>query len=102
MLHDSYWKEYNDGERAFLWSSSGETLAYIQRKDTVWDCTIYPKLIAENFYYNGLSSIEEVEWQVTLFIYNKCIKITNQLHTIRHRLPSLPELERRAREDGVE
>ena len=54
MLNDSYWKEYNDDEMASLWSANGETIAYIQKKDTVWDCIIYPELIAESFYYNGM------------------------------------------------
>ena len=97
MLNGSYWKEYNDGERAFLRSAGGETIAYIQKKDTVWDCMIYPELIAESFYYNGMSSIEEVEWQVTLYIGNKCNRIANQLHKIRDHLPSLHELADRAR-----
>lgn len=100
MLNDSYWKEYrvaNDGESAFLWSANGEKLAYIQRKDIVWDCIIYPELIAESFYYNGMSSIEEVEWQVTLYINNKCNNIANQLHKIRNHLPSIHELARKAR-----
>lgn len=102
MLHDSYWKEYNDSERAFLWSADGETLAYIQKKDTMWDCMICPELIAESFYYNGLSTVEEVEWQVTLFINNKCNKIANQLHTIRDHLPGIRELDKRARKESVE
>lgn len=97
MLNDSYWKEYNDGERAILWSANGETLAYIQRKDSVWDCLIYPELVAENFYYNGLSTMEEVEWQVTLFINNKCNKMANQLHEIRDHLPSIHKLAKKAR-----
>ena len=99
MLNDSYWKEYNDGERAVLYSAEGEevgVLAYIQRKDLVWDCLIYHELIAESFYYNGMSSIEEVEWQVTLYINNKCNKIANQLHKIRDHLPSIHELARKA------
>jgi len=95
MLNDSYWKEYNDGERAFLWSG-GETIAYIQKKDTAWDCMIWPELIAESFYYNGMSSIEEVEWQVTLYIGNKCNRIANQLHEIREHLPSVHELAEKA------
>ena len=57
---------------------------------------IYPELIAESFYYNGLSSIEEVEWQVTLYINNKCNKIANQLHKIRDHLPGLRELREKA------
>ena len=98
MLNDSYWKEYNDGERAYWLPANGEeALAYIQRKDTVWDCLIYPELIAESFYYNGMSSIEEVEWQVTLYIDNKCNKIANQLHKIRDHLPSIHELAKRIR-----
>ena len=97
MLNDSYWKEYNDGEMAVLWSADGEKIAYIQKKDTVWDCMIWPKLIAENFYYNGLSTMEEVEWQVTLYIGNKCNKMANQLHKIRDHLPSIHELAKRAR-----
>ena len=32
MLNDSYWKEYNNGECAFLWSADGEKIAYIQKK----------------------------------------------------------------------
>lgn len=96
MLNDSYWKEYNNGERAFLWSTDGEKIAYIQKKDTVWDCMIWPELIAESFYYNGMSSIEEVEWQVTLYIGNKCNKIANQLHKIRDHLPSIHKLAERA------
>ena len=35
MLNDSYWREYNDGERAFLYSANDGVLAYIQKKDTV-------------------------------------------------------------------
>lgn len=97
MLNDSYWKEYNDGERAYLWSAGGEIIAYIQKKDTVWDCMIYPELIAESFYYNGMSSIEEVEWQITLYIYNRCNRIANQLHKIRDHLPSVHDLGERAR-----
>ena len=54
MLDNSYWKEYNDGERAYLWSADGEKIAFIQKKDTVWDCIVWPQLIAENFYYNGM------------------------------------------------
>lgn len=92
MLDNSYWKEYNDGERAYLWSADGEKIAFIQKKDTVWDCIVWPQLIAENFYYNGMSSIEEVEWQITLYIYNKCNNIANQLHRIRDTLPSIHEL----------
>ena len=71
-------------------------IAYIQKKDTAWNCMIWPELIAESFYYNGMSSIEEVEWQVTLYIGNKCNKIANQLHKIRDHLPSVHELAERA------
>lgn len=96
MLNDSYWKEYNDGERAVLWSANGEPLAHIKRKDSVWDCLICPKLVAENFCYNGSSTIKEVEWQMTLYIYNQCNKIANQLHKIRNHLPSIHELAEKA------
>ena len=98
MLNDSYWEEYNDGERAFLWSADGERIAYIQKKDLLWNCMIYPELIAESFYYNGTSSIKEVEWQVTLYIGNKCDRIANQLHKIRDHLPSIHELADKAME----
>ena len=99
MLNNSYWKEYNDGERAVLWSTSGAIIAHIQKKETVWDCLIYPKSIAESLYYNGMSSVKEVEWQVTLYIDNKCRKIANQLYEIRDSLPSLYELAGRAAEE---
>ena len=89
MLNDSYWEEYNDGERAFLWSADGERIG---------NCMIYPELIAESFYYNGTSSIKEVEWQVTLYIGNKCNRIANQLHKIRDHLPSIHELADKAME----
>ena len=101
MLNDSYWKEYNDGERAFLWSAGGETIAYIQKKDTVWDCMIYPELIAESFYYNGMSSIEEVEWQVTLWIDDNCRKVINKVCKVRDHLPSVHELADRARKEDI-
>ena len=71
MLNDSYWKEYNNGERAFLYSVDKQVLAYIQRKDNVWDCSINIDLIAEKFYWRGIDSIEEMEWQMTLYIYNR-------------------------------
>lgn len=103
MLNDSYWKEFNNGERAMLYSADGkEIIAYVQKKDTVWDCTIYPDFIAEGFYYRGMSSVEEVEWQVTLYINNKCNKIANQLHKIRDHLPSIHELAEKAWKEGME
>lgn len=102
MLNDSYWKEFNNGERAMLYSADGEKIAYIQKKDTVWDCMIWSELIAESFYYNGMSSIEEVEWKVTLYINNKCNKIANQLHKIRDHLPSIHELAEKAWKEGME
>ena len=92
MGNKSYWKEYDDGERAYLLSDSGETIAYVEKQDSVWDCTIYPKLIAEGFYWRGVDSIEEIEWQITLYINNRCNDIANQLHKIRDHLPSIHEL----------
>ena len=96
MLNDSYWEEYNDGERAFLWSAEGEKIAYIQKKDTAWSCFIYEEFISEDFYWRGMDSIKEVEWQVTLYIGNKCNRIANQLQKIRDHLPSIHELAERA------
>jgi hypothetical protein len=99
MLNDSYWKEYNDGERAFLWSAEGEKIAYIQRKDGIWSCFIYEEFISEDFYWRGMDSIKEVEWQVTLYIGNKCDRITSQLQKFRDHLPSVHELADRARKE---
>ena len=96
-MNYSYWEEYNDREHALLFSTDGENLAYIKKKDKLWDCTILPELIATNFYYMGTDSIEEVEWQITLYIYNECNKIANQLHKIRDHLPNIYELAERAR-----
>lgn len=96
MLNDSYWKEYNDGERAYLYSADNKNIAYVQKKDSAWDCTIYPKFIAEKFYWRGIDSVEEIKWQITLYIYNRCNEIANQLHRIRDHLPSIHELAERA------
>lgn len=96
MLNDSYWKEYNDGERAYLYSTDGRTIAFIQRKDDIWSCFIYEEFISEDFYWRGMDSIKEVEWQVTLYIGNKCNRIANQLHKIRDHLPSVHELAEKA------
>ena len=97
MLNDSYWKEYNGGERALLQDADGNTIAYIQKKDYVWDCKVYPELIKENFYFGGIHSIEEVEWQVTLYIEDKCRNVMNNVCKIRDHLPSIHELAERAR-----
>ena len=96
MLNDSYWKEYNDGERAYLYSTDGRTIAFIQRKDDIWNCFIYEEFISEDFYWRGMDSIKEVEWQVTLYIGNKSNKIAKQLHKIRDHLPSVHELAEKA------
>lgn len=101
-MNYSYWKEYNDGERAFLLSANGEQLAYIQKKNGMWDCTIFLELIATNFYYMGIASIEEVEWQMTLYINNECNKIANRLYKIRDHLPSIHELAERAKNEQGE
>lgn len=95
MLNDSYWKEYN-GERAYLYSSDNTKIAYIQEQENVWDCTIYPEYIAEGFYLMNIDSIEEAEWQITLYIYNRCNEIANQLYKIRDHLPSIHELAEKA------
>ena len=97
MLNDSYWKEYNDGEMASLYSSDNKKIAIIQKQENGWDCTIYPKYIAEGFYLMNIDSIEEAEWQMTLYIHNRCNEIANQLHKIRDHLPSIHELAKRAR-----
>jgi len=96
MLNDSYWKEHNDGERAYLYSMDGRTIAFIQRKNDIWSCSIYEEFISEDFYWRGMDSIKEVEWQVTLYISNKCNKIANQLHKIRDHLPSIHDLAEKA------
>ena len=49
MLNDSYWEEYDDGTIAYLFAPDGETIAYIQRRDTTWHCQILSTLIAESF-----------------------------------------------------
>ena len=100
MLNDSYWEEYNGGERAFLKSVSGDTIAYIQKKDSIWDCKIYPELIKENFYLRGMNSIEETEWQVTLYIDDNCRNIMNNVCEIRDHLPIIHELAERARNNS--
>ena len=99
MLNDSYWKEYNDGERAYLYSSDNKKIAYIQKKENAWDCTIYPEYIAEGFYLMNIDSIEEAEWQITLYIYNRCNEIANSLHKIRDHLPSIHDLADRATDE---
>ncbi len=96
MLNDSYWKEYNNGERAYLYSADNKKIAYVQKKENLWQCTIYPEFITEEFNLKGLDSLEEVEWQVTLYIYNRCNNIANQLHRIRDHLPSIHELAEKA------
>ena len=102
MLNDSYWKEYNDGEMAFLYSSDNKKIAYIQKQESGWDCTIYPKYIAEGFYLMDIDSIEEAEWQMTLYIYDRCNEIANQLHKIRDHLPCIHELAEKARKESIE
>ena len=92
IRNKSYWKEYNDGERAYLWSADNEKIAYVQKKDGVWNCIIYPELIAESCYWRGIDSIEEIEWQVTLYINKRCTNIANQLHKIRDHLPDIHKL----------
>ena len=99
--HKSYWKEYNGGERAYLLSPDKEKIACIQRKDSVWDCTIYPELIAEEFYWRGIDSIEEIEWQMTIYIHKRCNSIANQLHKIRDHLPDIHELAAKIFDDKI-
>lgn len=96
MLNDSYWKEYDNGKRACLLASSGETIAFVGREDFTWHCIIYPKLITEAFEYFGEASIEEVEWQITLHINKRCTVVANELHKIRDHLPSIHYLADRA------
>lgn len=62
-------------------------IAYVQKKESLWQCTIYPEFITEEFNLKGLDSLEEVEWQITLYIHNRCNKIASQLHQIRDHLP---------------
>ena len=92
MLNDSYWEEYYDGERAYLFSADKEIIAFIQEINSAWNCVIYPELIAEKFYWIGIYPIEEIEWQTTLYIYNRCNEIANSMHRIRDHLPSIHEL----------
>ena len=99
MLNDSYWKEYNNGERAYLYSADGNKIAYIQKKENTWDCTIYSEFIVEEFRLIYVDGIEEAEWQITLYIYNRCNEIANQLHKIRDHLPNIHELAEKARDD---
>lgn len=52
--------------------------------------------IAEGFYLMDIDSIEEAEWQMTVYIYNRCNKIANKLHAIRDHLPNVHELVEKA------
>lgn len=96
MLNDSYWNEYNDKEQAYLHSNDGELIAHVHKNNTAWKCVICSDLISEEFYWRGIDSIEEVEWKVTLYIYNRCNEIANQLHKIRDHLPSIHGLAEKA------
>ena len=75
---------------------NGEKIAYIQKQESGWDCTICPKYIAEGFYLMYIDSIEEAEWQMTLYIYDRCNEIANELHKLRDHLPSIHELAEKA------
>ena len=92
-----YWKEYNNGNRAYLLKTEMEKVAYVEKKDFTWHCKIYLKpLFEEELEYFGMDSIEVVEWQLTLYINKKCTVVANELCKIRSDLPSIHELADRA------
>ena len=99
-MNDWHWKEYDDGKRASLFSADGEEIAYIQKYEpdlgSAWICSIYPRYICEKVYWKDIDSLEEAEWAATLYIYDKCNEVANQLHKIRDHLPSLHELRENA------
>ena len=99
MLNDSYWREIeiDNGKFAFLSSNPyAQVIAYAVNDGNSWHCEILPELIKGTLYYDGALSIEEVEWQVTLYINKQCIVLANELCKIRDHLPSIHYLADRA------
>ena len=68
-----------------------KTLARAQNMhDLGW--FVYLPCIDQQFYKVKASSVEEVEWQVTLLLYDRCNQMANYFHKIRDNLPSIHDL----------
>lgn len=72
------------------------TIATVYKNNGMWQCVVVPKLIKEDFKIFGNATLEEVEWQVTAYIYSRCEEIIEELRDIQGQLPNAVELIKKA------
>ena len=94
-----FWRKYNNERASLIMNENGTfTIAAVLRKNGMWLCIVEPKLIKEEFKILGDATLEEVEWQVTAYIYSRCEEIIEKLRDIQDRLPNAVELIKKARD----
>ena len=82
------WERYNQVHSALR--LNGKFIADIYKIDDAWNCWIKLLSFSEEFQLYGVyESIDEVELEITAYIYGKCNQITDELCKIRDALPSI-------------
>ena len=98
-MSNAHWEVYDNGERAWLFDKDEHVRAVITRDEdsgNKWECILFYDCIKGKLYWSEDYTIEEMKWQVTLYINNKCNDIICQTCSIRDHLPSIHELARQA------
>ena len=94
MLNDWKWEKIDDYEYVVRDNNNAIIIQLIQIWDKQWRCAFYNDKYELKYYTNfpGDTTIEEIQWQATLWVNEQCNNIANSFHHIRDHLPSIHDL----------
>lgn len=94
MLNDWKWEKIDDYEYVVRDNNNAIIIQLIQLWNKQWRCVFYNDKYELKYYtfFLGNTTIEEIQWQATLWVNKQCTNIANSFHHIRDHLPSIHDL----------
>lgn len=94
MLNDWKWEKIDNYEYVIRDNNNTVIIDLIQTWNEQWMCTFYDdkyKLEYKKIFSKNMT-IEEIQWQVILWVSKQCNNIANNFHHIRDHLPNVCDL----------
>lgn len=94
MLNDWKWEKIDNYEYVIRDNTNTVIIDLIQNQNEQWICTLYNDEYKLKYYaiFPENMTIEEIQWQVILWVNKQCTNIANSFHHIRDHLPSVHDL----------
>ena len=96
MLNDWKWEKIDNYKYVIRDNNNKIIIDLKQIRNEQWICTLYNDEyeyeLRQRAFFPENTTIEEIQWQVTIWISKQCNNIANSFHYIRDHLPSAYDL----------